>query len=119
MYGILSFAGLDQPCRMIFRSMTDFERDIHLLGISPWVTSQEMKIVDIEYIFVCSFGFISLTYIKDIVDHVFLDDIPRTAPETQSMTLTDGVEPESFMNSYFLSCFQFQHISSIFSQITP
>ena len=70
-----------------------------------------MEIMQRELLFIGCLRVIAMTHIEDILLYVFLDDKPRTAAEAQSLTLTNGMIPESLVLTDALACFQFDDIS--------
>ena len=58
---------------------------------------QSMKILDHELLLMCLDGLIAFHNIQDVVFHVFLHHIPRTAAQSKSFALADGVEPMSLV----------------------
>ena len=70
-----------------------------------------MEIMQREFLLVGSLRIIAMAHIEDILLYVFLDDKPRTAAEAQSLTLSDGMIPQSLVLTDTLTCFQFDNIS--------
>ena len=70
-----------------------------------------MEIVQRELLLVGSLRVIAMAHIEDILLYVFLDDKPRTAAEAQSLTLSNGMIPQSLVLSDTLTRFQFDDIS--------
>ena len=89
MYGISPITSLFQACGMIFRRVTDLES--HLFGI--YFICQHMEVMNIEILFIGGERFITFAYIEDVLSHIFLHGIPRTAAKTETVTLSDGVKP--------------------------
>ena len=73
----------------ILRCVADLECDARLVHLG----GEEMEVVDREVLLIGSLRVIAVADIEDVVCHVFLNDKPRSATESQSFALSDGVEP--------------------------
>ena len=58
---------------------------------------------------------VAVRHIDDVLFDVFLDDEPRSASQSHTLALTDGVKPVTFVLTDFLARFQFHHVARQFA----
>ena len=63
----------------------------------------------------CLDGLIAFHDIQDVVFHVFLHHIPRTAAQSKSFALTDGMEPMSLMFTQHLTGIYIDDVAFLFA----
>ena len=106
--------------RQVFRCMTNLESDVHeLSGVIVLILMkrlrEEMEIMNTEVLFIGCLRIVTVTDKKNILLNIFLDHKPRTTAEAQSLALSDGMEPQAFVLTNSLACFQFNHIARLFA----
>ena len=101
MNGIAAFSRLFYGCRMIFGRMSDFECNVlHIQRLG-----EEMEIVYLKVRLVGRFRVVSPADKKHVGLNILLHHKPRTTPKAQSVTLTDGVKPQSAVLANLLARF--------------
>ena len=104
--------------RKVFGCVSNLEGDTMGNGrVLPRVLGDEMKAVHVEVILIDSLGVVAMRYEKDVSLQVLLHHKPRTSAESQSLTLSYGVEPKSLVSTDFLACFYLSYIAWILSQV--
>ena len=76
-----------------------------------------MESMDGEVLFICTLWVVAVRHIDDVLFDVFLDDKPRTTTQSQTLALAYGVKPVTFVLTYLLACFQFNHVTRPFAKI--
>ena len=92
----------------VFGSVSDLECDVFLTAVLfPWVLGDEVEIVHREMVFVHFVGIIAVRHEENVALDVFLNNKPWTSAQSQSLALTDGVEPQPCApRFYVLSLFR-------------
>ena len=98
-----------QLSMMELRGMTNLKGDVRGKGLFAGGRNQTMEVLEQKLLLVGCLWVIAFTDIQDILLHVFLHHEPRTTTKAQSMTLSDGMEPQALMLSDAFSRLQFQH----------
>ena len=63
----------------------------------------------------CLDGLIAFHNIQDVVFHVFLYHIPRTAAQSKSFALADGMEPMSLVLTQHLTGIYINNVAFLFA----
>ena len=101
MNGITAFSRLFYGCRMIFGRMSDFECNVlHIQRLG-----EEMEIVYLKVRLVGRLGVVPPTNKKHVGLNILLHHKPRTASKAQSVTLSNGVKPQSAVLANLLTRF--------------
>ena len=111
---VATFSGVLHRAGEIFRCMADLKRHAGLIHFG----GKEMEVVDCEVLFVGCLRVIAVADIENIFSHVFLDDEPRSATESESFALSDGVEPQSAVLADALSRLPFDDVAGLLAEIT-
>ena len=110
--GIIS-CGLHR-CLMPFGGVTYLEGD----ALGKAGDGEVMEVVDGERLLVGCLGVVAMGHIEDIVGDILLDYKPWTTTEAESLALTYGVKPQSFVGTYAATSLQLDDISGIVAEIT-
>ena len=76
-----------------------------------------MHFVEMHGAPVLFFTIVAVTYVYNIVVHIFFHHIPRAATQSESLPLSYGVEPVSVVFAEFTPCFYFHNRASFFSEV--
>ena len=77
-----------------------------------------MEVAHGNVVLIDLFGIVAMRDEEDVSLQILLDHEPRTATESQSFALTDGVEPEATVYADFVACFYLAHIAGLFAQMS-
>ena len=113
----LSLASAFEHSRMIFGRMANLEtHTCRCSKLSPRVERKEVEIVYGEVLLVCGARLVALAHIQRVVSNILLYHVPRTATEAESVTLSDGVEPQTAVLANELARFQFEHFARLLAE---
>ena len=113
-----AFRGAFQGGRMVFGGVANLETYASRCAWSaPRVEREEMEVVDGEVLLVCCARFEALAYVQHVGNHILLHDIPRSAAEAQSVSLSDGVKPQAAVLAYQFARLQFEHFAGSLAEI--
>ena len=100
------------------RRVADLASDLFLvLKFSPWIFGDEVEAVQVDNLAVLCFRIITVGDVDDVPFDVFLDDKPRSAAQSQTLALPDGVEPIAVVLAKHLAGFQLDDLSGPFTQV--
>ena len=88
-------------------------------ALRQFLFCEEVEVAHGEVALVCCVGIIAMAYVKYVCLHVFFYHKPWSSSESHSLTLSYGVEPQSFVLSDAFPSFEFYHVAWLFSKITP
>ena len=99
-----AFRGAFQGGRMVFGGVADLEAYASRCAWSaPRVEREEMEVVDGEVLLVCCARFEALAHVQHVGSHILLHYVPRSAAESQSVSLSNGVKPQAAVLAYQLA----------------
>ena len=81
----------------------------------PRVACDEQRFLEKERTSILLFGVIAARNINGVVSDVFLHHIPRTAAQSQTLSLTDGVEPVAIVHTDLSPGFNFDNRTATFT----
>lgn len=73
--------------------------------------------MDGEVLLVCCARFEALAHVQHVGSHILLHDIPRSAAESQSVSLSDGVKPQAAVLAYQFARLQLEHFAGSLAEI--
>src|SRR5437016_4480019 len=76
------------------------------------MNARKCKIIALFFITV-----IVLRDVNNIFGNIFLHNIPRAARKSNSLALSDGVVPKSFMGTKFVARFKFNQIAKLSTEV--
>ena len=76
-----------------------------------------MKVTDRKVLTVGRFGVIAMRDVKDVQYNILFHHKPRTTTEAHTLTLSDGMEPESLVLTDTFTRLQFYYFTRLFTQI--
>ena len=72
-----------------------------------------MEIVDGEVLLISRLGIIAMGNVEDVVSDVLFDHKPRSATKPHTLSLTDGMKPQTLMLPDTLARLQFDDIARL------
>ena len=99
-----AFRGAFQGAGMVFGGVAYLEAHSSRCARSaPRVEREEMEVVDGEVFLICCARFEAFAHVQHVGSLILLHDIPRSAAEAESVSLSDGVKPQAAVLAYQLA----------------
>ena len=98
--------------------MAVLESYIHLIAvIRPRITCDPVHFVEMEEFAILLLGVVALRDIDHVVMDILFHHIPRSTAQTETLALTDGVEPESAVFAEFASGLKLEDRAGTFAEV--